>query len=238
MSISDKVRKSLWAKSGNRCSICKTELFDYDPEKRELNVGEECHIISGKKNGPRHIEMNDYDTIDNLILLCRNHHKEVDTLTDTYTEELLRFMKQSHENWVNQTLKSSIDKNPKPKFLFRITSGKELLEILSATGCRTDYDEISTEEEAELIGGLSQDFLDYLDIISMSEPYEKVKITLSLKKIIDDMEGQGYYLFGEKKLENWEFNGEKSKLEIATLVVKKIESDDIIKVNLDGSAGI
>lgn len=26
MSISDKVRKELWAKSGNRCAICKAEL--------------------------------------------------------------------------------------------------------------------------------------------------------------------------------------------------------------------
>ena len=27
MSISDKERKELWAKSGNRCAICKAELF-------------------------------------------------------------------------------------------------------------------------------------------------------------------------------------------------------------------
>ena len=34
MSISDKVRKDLWAKSGNRCAICRKEFFScIDKEK-------------------------------------------------------------------------------------------------------------------------------------------------------------------------------------------------------------
>lgn len=236
MGISSKDRKNLWGKSGNRCAICKTELFNKKSNATEFNIGDECHIISSKKNGPRHKEITAYDTADNLILLCRNHHKEIDTLVDTYTEELLRYIKQNHENWVNSILKSNIDKTPKPKFLIRITSGKELLEILSATGCRTDYDEIETEDEAEFIGGLAQDFLDYLDIISLSEPYEKVKITLSLNNMLKDLESKGYFLFGEKKLESWKFGDNNEKLEIATLVIKKIESADIIKVDLNNAS--
>ena len=54
MGISSKTRKNLWAKSGNRCSICKIELFSKKKGKDEFNIGEECHIISSNTNGPRH----------------------------------------------------------------------------------------------------------------------------------------------------------------------------------------
>ena len=54
MAISDKTRKKLWAKSGNRCSICKTDLFSNKEKAEDLNIGEECHIISSKPKGPRH----------------------------------------------------------------------------------------------------------------------------------------------------------------------------------------
>ena len=77
MAISNKDRKNLWAKSGNRCAICKTELFNKTVNTDEFNIGEECHIISSQKRGPRYKELENYDTSDNLVLLCRNHHKVI-----------------------------------------------------------------------------------------------------------------------------------------------------------------
>lgn len=53
MVISDKTRKKLWAKSRNRFSICKTELFSNKEKAEDLNIGEECHIISSKSKGSR-----------------------------------------------------------------------------------------------------------------------------------------------------------------------------------------
>ena len=120
MTILDSTRKKLWAKSGNKCSICKIDLFYKKLEKKEVNIGEECHIISSKVNGPRHKPgLTEYDLFDNLILLCRNHHKEIDELTDTYTEEILRYIKINHENWVDSTLNMNIaaQKKTEPKFL-------------------------------------------------------------------------------------------------------------------------
>ncbi|MDB2656494.1 HNH endonuclease [Crocinitomicaceae bacterium] len=133
MAISDRTRKLLWAKSGNRCAICKTELLS-KKDSEDFNIGEECHIISAKPNGPRHkAGFGEYDSVDNLILLCRNHHREIDELTDSYTEELLRYMKMNHENWVQKTIKDAIEteKEEAPRFLIRVTSGKELMNILN-----------------------------------------------------------------------------------------------------------
>ena len=161
MAISDKTRKQLWAKSGNRCAICKEELFQKpEVENGGLNVGEECHIISAKEKGPRHVAgVPNYDTYDNLLLLCRNHHKEIDTLIETYPEEILRFMKTNHENWVTESLQSKLDNSERKnaKFIKRIVSGKELFEIIdSVHGYRPDYDEQEDTGENEFIGSILQ----------------------------------------------------------------------------------
>lgn len=155
MAISEKTRKMLWAKSGNRCAICKIELITEQKTDSNLNIGEECHIISSKSKGPRHkSNLNDYDSFDNLILLCRNHHKEIDTLIDSFPEEI--------------------------KFLVRISSGKELMNILSdAMGYRVDYDNIISKDEADYIGSTLQTFIDYGEISSDLGIQDKINIGLS-----------------------------------------------------------
>ncbi len=75
MAITDKTRKALWAKSGNRCLLCRIELVqETDNTTETLIIGEECHIVSKKGKGPRGaVEFNgDFDGYDNLFLsLCR-----------------------------------------------------------------------------------------------------------------------------------------------------------------------
>lgn len=239
MAILDKTRKFLWAKSGNRCAICKTELItSTDDISHEFNIGEECHIISSKRNGPRHIpHLDDYDNYENLLLLCRNHHKEIDELIDTYTEELLRYMKVNHENWVRSVITNAMQDNDdvkKPKFLMRISSGKELLNIVSdAHGYNTDYDELEDREEAEYIGGIIQNFIDIGDISGMVEVYDKVQIGYDLQKLLDELEERGYYVFGEKDSETILPHISKTdKWAVATIVIRKKENPEICKINL------
>ncbi len=123
MNIKDKDRKQLWAKSGNQCAICKKELFHANEDGKDFNIGEECHIISKKPDGPRHIpNMNNYDTYDNLILLCCEHHKEIDDKNNVafYTIERLHQIKEEHEKWVSETLgQKNSRKNVDDKEIFR-----------------------------------------------------------------------------------------------------------------------
>lgn len=82
----------------------------------------------------------------------------IGTLTNTYTEEMLKHMMVNHENWVSASLQSTIEKETmRPsKFLKRIVSGKELVDIIFDTHShRTDYDEQANSTENEYIG--SQD---------------------------------------------------------------------------------
>lgn len=206
MAISEKTRKMLWAKSGNRCAICKIELITEQKTDSNLNIGEECHIISSKSKGPRHKpNLNDYDTFDNLILLCRNHHKEIDTLIDSFPEEI--------------------------KFLVRISSGKELMNILSdAMGYRVDYDNIISKDEADYIGSTLQTFIDYGEISSDLGIQDKINIGLEFDSQIKKLDEEGYFIFGEKNVE--EYRGVKN-FSIATLLIKRKDNEEIIKLNLN-----
>ncbi len=101
MAITEKTRKILWTRSGNQCSICKTNLVTAKSEPFSATiVGQECHIISEAFNGPRHkdeIENNNYDQEDNLILLCSNCHKVIDTQIDYHSIKKLKGIKDHHE---------------------------------------------------------------------------------------------------------------------------------------------
>lgn len=116
MSISDKVRKQLWASSGSKCAICKEELFPVNADGKTFNIGEECHIISKTPNGPRHIpNYGDYDSYENLLLLCPKHHKEIDDSSNVaqYPVQYLRQIKSEHENWVRERLKPKKENSDK-----------------------------------------------------------------------------------------------------------------------------
>jgi len=101
--LNDKDRKILWAKAGNLCSYnfqgetCDKQLAVMDGEKVTL-IGEECHIVGEKSGAARYIpDFEDRDDYDNLILMCRNHHKIIDDDETKYTIEILKTMKRLHE---------------------------------------------------------------------------------------------------------------------------------------------
>lgn len=69
----------------------------------ESVVGEACHIVAEKPNGPRgnsELKLAQRNKYGNLILLCNVHHKQVDDQVETYTAEKLHDLKKKHEEWV------------------------------------------------------------------------------------------------------------------------------------------
>jgi hypothetical protein len=75
VSISDKTRKTLWAKAGGRCSICQQQLVtDAEAADDEPSVfGEECHIVARSPGGHhiRHKGHGGETSVSNCALLCR-----------------------------------------------------------------------------------------------------------------------------------------------------------------------
>lgn len=106
MAISDATRKVLWARSHNRCAICRA-LLAIDADSAGLPwliLGEEAHIIARKPGGPRGLDgdRTRIDEYENLILLCADDHKRVDLQPDVFSAADLRKRKLAHERWAEK----------------------------------------------------------------------------------------------------------------------------------------
>jgi hypothetical protein len=249
MTISNKTRKVLWGRSGNRCAICKHELvIEATPQDSESVVGDECHIISAKPNGPRHdpsYPKDELDAYENLILLCRIHHKMVDDQADTYTIDILRQMKSNHEVWVTQTLsdKPHIGKPLKvtrvkqniPAYLSRLTTGKQVLDLVTGTmAFSMDHDELESESEVALVGGFLQTIRDWGDIVDDLEPTDRVGIGFSLTQSLRELESVGFFVFGGREVQLLEGGVQTEASDWAVSIIKVLRKDskDIIHVKL------
>lgn len=104
----------LWGRSASRCSFanCRILLVEDETETDDPSIiGDEAHIVARSQGGPRgdnDLDIDKRDYYDNLILLCKNHHKLVDDQPETYSVDRLREIKNEHLNWVNSSLE--IDK--------------------------------------------------------------------------------------------------------------------------------
>lgn len=100
---SEKTIKRLFAMSGNICAFpgCQLPIV----ESVGTITGEICHIRAQSEGGPRfdkaqtEIERHGFD---NLVLLCRRHHKVVDTQPDVYPTEALQEIKAIHETMMER----------------------------------------------------------------------------------------------------------------------------------------
>jgi hypothetical protein len=215
MSILDKTRKILWAQSGNRCAICKEELVLLGTARDDRSVvGDECHIISREPNGPRHdpsYPVDKIETVENLILLCRVHHKQVDDQVEAFTIHILRQLKCDHERWVREKLSATEHIKPirvrpmkgqVPDTLKRLTTSAEVLNLaLNALGCTLDHDESRSPEEVSLVGEFLQEVRDLADLWHDMEPSNQVQARYDLARLFDELETAGFMVFGAREIQ-------------------------------------
>ena len=100
--IPNRVKRELWFAAHGRCEFagCNKQLFIHGITMDECNISNYAHIIADSPNGPRgDIEQSKELATDvsNLILLCPECHKLIDSNVGKYTAELLRKMKREHE---------------------------------------------------------------------------------------------------------------------------------------------
>lgn len=104
--ISKRDERLLHTKSGNRCAICKTILVDVRSTSTAC-VGENAHIYGEKPDAARYDSTKDFTFVNseqNLIFLCCNCHKKIDTDVTSYPANELFKLKSQHEKWVMQKL--------------------------------------------------------------------------------------------------------------------------------------
>lgn len=237
MAISDKTRKLLWGHSGNRCAFCRRELVMSGKTDDDSLVGDECHINAKRKNGPRYnpsLSDEQVDSFDNLILLCKTHHKMVDDQPIEYSVQILRKVKQRHEEWVNKALQgaSKLGNQIKKKAI-QITKGKEALAIVSGAHLFDfDYDEPKNVEEKELIGYFLQTLQDWGDIGDELEQSARVEIGFELTKDIEQINNAGFLVFGAREIRKLKVDNVTSDWSVAVIRVYRKTNPLIVKVNL------
>ncbi|MCX2948965.1 tetratricopeptide repeat protein [Lentzea sp. NEAU-D7] len=158
VSISDKDRKILWGRSGNRCALCRQLLVAQRTSADEdAVVGDEAHIAARSPGGPRYGEgvPAAIDGYANLILLCRVDHKRVDDQPVHYTATRLRKIKTEHEAWVEHALVGQA-----PRLRVREVSPRELgvhaaIQVRDTTGELPAY--VTRDVDAKLRAKLAPD---------------------------------------------------------------------------------
>jgi hypothetical protein len=209
VTISDKNRKVLWGKSGNKCAICRHVLVLGGNEiDSESVIGEECHIISGAPKGPRSnrdFPSNMIDDVSNFILLCRNHHKQIDSQVEEYTPGKLSEIKYNHEKWVEDKLKECPEtsevrlkrsKEQIPLKLPIVSTGKAILNLAAgACGFYIDYSDEFTDEELDLVAAFIQNVKDWAEIANELEPIERIDASKTLDKEIINLREMSIFVF-------------------------------------------
>ena len=95
---------------GGKCEFrgCNDSVIEDMLTGTKGNFSNYAHIIASSSHGPRGDEnlseqlSNDES---NVMVLCRLHHKEVDDNPEIYTIDVLKRMKNEHENYIKELMK-------------------------------------------------------------------------------------------------------------------------------------
>jgi hypothetical protein len=109
-----RVRVHLAWKSVGVCAFpgCHKRLYEDGTDKDDAaNLGEAAHIVGEKLGAARHDpnypsdKLNKYE---NLLYLCRDHHRLIDMQGNTYTTDQIRGWKTEHENKFSEMIEDVI----------------------------------------------------------------------------------------------------------------------------------
>ena len=102
-SIPDPVTNRLFALSGNQCAFpgCTNAVTDQvAPGEQPVTLAQRAHIVGVGRQGPRSKATplsDDIDSVENLLLLCGEHHRIADNNPRIYSVEVLAKYKADHE---------------------------------------------------------------------------------------------------------------------------------------------
>lgn len=203
MAISDKDRKILWGRAASKCSLCRCDLVIEPISGKHSVVGDECHIIAQKADGPRGGEVwpDGVDVYTNLILLCKIHHKLIDDESLIYTSEQLRILKITHENWVSLTLKLPIEKKEGKQQVFaqRLKDGVAVVNLIANVDAYNLVNEQpESQEEVDLVGSFFQLVHDYGEMWEDIGPADRVQAEYDIGKELEGLEKNGLLAFGHR----------------------------------------
>lgn len=115
--LSDPDRRFIIGRSGGCCNKCRIQIFIENEFAERARIGDDAHIWAYSEDGPRGkapgAPENRNDP-ENIILLCKNCHSEVDQQPMKFTASVLTTIRDEHYKWIEWCL--SRIKIQKPRF--------------------------------------------------------------------------------------------------------------------------
>jgi hypothetical protein len=231
MAISARTRKLLWGKAGNRCSICNCRLSQVsETSSPEAVIGDEAHIVARQPGGARYepLSAHERDGYDNLILLCPNHHRVIDTQAADWSVDRLKRCKIEHEARIarltdSQPSRGPVIRRPTSVELIVVAGGKQLLEIVSGA-YESDFDYDPPDDEAEL--AMIKSLLGYadnlVDIGNDLDAGRRVEVAYELSGLLREAMEAGFVMYGRRVSCTAEINQETFPWPSAVLRVRRI----------------
>ena len=95
---------------GGKCEFrgCEKSVVEDMLTGVKSNLSNYAHIIAASENGPRgdaNLSKKLYDDESNIMVLCREHHKEIDDFPEKYTVDVLKNMKKEHEDYIKNIMR-------------------------------------------------------------------------------------------------------------------------------------
>jgi hypothetical protein len=236
VTITNRTRKLLWGRAGNRCAICRKELVRSEANQGfDSVVGDECHIVASSPKGPRGSDRGDRpgDRYDNLILLCPNDHTRVDEHPGLWPVERLVAAKARHEQWVASRLgtdlaEADLTQETGTRLLVRLRTGSELLNVVAGAHLYSfQTDDPHTQDEADLLGSFCQLLQDYGDLAEEMEAGWRVQTGFDLSRRLEEMEAAGFVVLGARRLSEKRYRGVRGPWELADVAVLRSDNPGI-----------
>ncbi len=109
MTVTGKVKRIVWVRDGGCCTICRERVFIEGNEDQLAEFrGEVAHIVALQPDGPRGespMPTKQRNHENNLMLLCLDHHAEIDTNVERYTVAYLHELMNQHATWLAERLR-------------------------------------------------------------------------------------------------------------------------------------
>lgn len=192
MGITTQTKNALYAKSGNQCAYpgCNQILINDG-----INNSNICHIVSDKPKGPRHRSNIDYDNEENLILLCRNHHNEVDTNVQEYSESILHNMKNIHERLIWTLVDNNIEFNELKGILLKAMDNYDIIDIIE----NEDYLVSFPEYKLTSISNFASD-IDRKILTACNNNFANSEFMSSMRTLSVNLNELSKYLYNNTKI--------------------------------------
>lgn len=103
---------TLWSRCAGRCEMCNKILYKSDLSQNQVNIGQFAHVIGHSDLAARadiNVDRSFRDSIENIMLLCHQCHKDIDDNADIYDTDTLFKIKADFEDKIEAQTEPTCD---------------------------------------------------------------------------------------------------------------------------------